>query len=43
MLYASGLSLAAAGEPFGFDADTVRRALLKLSVKMRNHHGRELE
>lgn len=40
-LYAQGLSLAVVGERLGFDAHTVRRALLRAGVVMRDSHGRQ--
>lgn len=40
-LYSEGLSLAKVGANLGADAGTVRRALIRRGVKMRDTHGRE--
>lgn len=40
-IYRTGDSLATIGEVFGVDPGTVRRALIKLGVPMRDCHGRE--
>jgi len=40
-LYQSGHSLVVVGKHFGINASTVRSALLKAGVKMRDCHGRE--
>ncbi|MBK0419137.1 hypothetical protein JD276_08830 [Leucobacter sp. CSA1] len=39
-LYESGLSLATVGKQLGFNATTIRAALLKQGVSMRDPHGR---
>ncbi|TCJ96315.1 helix-turn-helix protein [Nocardia alba] len=40
-LYETGQSLARIGERLGADSTTVRRALLKRNIRMRDTHGRE--
>ncbi|WP_159622039.1 hypothetical protein [Ruania rhizosphaerae] len=40
-LYESGESLATVGAKFGFNAATVRTALMSIDVQMRDPHGRE--
>lgn len=40
-LYESGLSLASMGAQLGFDAVTIRTALLRRGVRTRDSHGRE--
>ena len=40
-LYRSGRSLVSVGEHFGVNVSTVRTALLKVGVEMRDCHGRE--
>lgn len=40
-LYQQGDSLATVGRQLGFDAQTIRRALLGAGVRMRDSHGRE--
>ena len=40
-LYRAGDSLGTIGEVFGVDPGTVRRALIKLGVPMRDCHGNE--
>jgi len=40
-LYRAGDSLATIGDVFAVDPGTVRRALMKLGVPMRDCHGRE--
>ena len=42
-LYRSGQSLVSVGEHFGVNVSTVRTALLKVGVEMRDCHGREHE
>lgn len=39
-LYESGLSLASVGAQLGFNATTVRTALMSIGVRMRDSHGR---
>lgn len=41
VLYAAGQSLAKAGKQLGCDASTVRLALLRVGVRMRDTHGRD--
>jgi hypothetical protein len=41
VLYATGQSLAKVGRQLGCDANTVRLALVKVGVRMRDCHGRE--
>jgi hypothetical protein len=41
-LYRSGRSLAAVGGHYGVNASTVRTALLRIGVPMRDSQGREL-
>jgi DNA-binding CsgD family transcriptional regulator len=40
-LYAQGQSLARIGDQLGYDHGTIRRALLRAGVPMRDTHGRE--
>ena len=40
-LYRSALSLAAVSIQFGVDPDTIRRALLRAEVRMRDNQGRD--
>jgi len=42
VLYATGQSLAKVGDQLGCDANTVRLALVRVGVRMRDCHGREL-
>jgi len=41
VLYATGQSLAKVGKQLGCDANTVRLALVKVGVRMRDSHGRD--
>jgi hypothetical protein len=41
VLYATGQSLAKVGKQLGCDANTVRLALLRADVRMRDCHGRD--
>jgi len=41
VLYATGQSLAKVGSQLGCDANTVRLALVRVGVRMRDCHGRE--
>jgi len=41
VLYVTGQSLAKVGRQLGCDANTVRLALVRVGVRMRDRHGRE--